>query len=145
MIDSGADLDLEAVLQNIGEAEIVGVFFPNLDRTLLVDTRSSLQAGQMVRIVPMAKNSGDRLRSVQRLRPQFPRPSSITLIPWVRKVDSLLPLGVWPALLERLIDDSEAYECLDVLRELEERELRDAIVGHQYRTLWQRSPAAFGR
>jgi hypothetical protein len=141
MIDGGADLDLEAVLQNIAEAEIVCLYFPNLDRTLVVDTRTSESAGQMVKVVPMARDSADRLRTIRMMRPQLPRPTSITMIPWVRRVDSLEPLGVWAALEARLVEQRRARRCLETLRALERAEVRGAILGHDYRALWVRSGA----
>lgn len=139
MIDGGADLDIEAAIQNIGEADVVCLYFPTLDRTLLVDTRCSDETAQFVRVVPMAANSADRLRSLQELRPQLPRPRSITLIPWVRRVDSLCSAGVWEAVLDRLDACDQAAVCLEILRGLEERETQRAITGREYRTLWARA------
>lgn len=141
MIDGGADLDIEAAIQNIGEAEVVCLYFPTLDRTLLVDTRSSSDATQLVAIVPMARSSADRLRSLRKLRPQLPRPTSLTLIPWVRRVDSLCSAGVWDAVLTRLAACEQAAECFQALRELEAREEQRAITGQEYRTLWARTGA----
>ncbi|MDP2328149.1 MAG: hypothetical protein Q8M79_08695, partial [Dehalococcoidia bacterium] len=90
MIDGGLELDLDAVRQNISEAEVICFYFTFLNRTLVVDTRSSDQVGTFIRVVPMAKDGGDRLRSIRRLRPQLPRPTSMTLIPWDCRVTSLV-------------------------------------------------------
>ncbi|GMU41078.1 MAG: hypothetical protein AMXMBFR23_19440 [Chloroflexota bacterium] len=138
MIDGGLELDLEAVRQNVVEAEVVCFYFTVLGRTLVVDTRHNDQVGTFIRVVPMAKDSGERLRSIRRLRPQLPRPTSITLIPWDCRVASLVSLGVWEPLLARLDNIEEAQACLEALCQRERRELRRIIRGHQYDTLWMR-------
>ena len=141
MIDSGVELDLEAVAQNIAEADVVGIFFPNLDKTLLVDTRCTEHVLPMVAVVPREHDLAARLRAVRRMRPQLPRIESITMIPWARRVDSLLTLGVWDQLLARLDDaavTSTAACCLEQLRELERTEVRNAITGRSYEALWTR-------
>jgi len=138
MIDGGLELDLDAVRQNISEAEVICFYFTFLNRTLVVDTRSSDQVGTFIRVVPMAKDSGDRLRSIRRLRPQLPRPTSMTLIPWDCRVTSLVSMGVRAPLLSRLDNVEEAEACLQALRLREHRELRRMIRGHQYDTLWMR-------
>lgn len=75
MIDDGAELDLEAVCQNIAEAEVITLYFPLLGRTLLVDARCCPDTGTLVRVVSMARDTGERLGSLKRLRPTLPRPS----------------------------------------------------------------------
>ncbi len=146
MLDGGLafEIDIEAVNQNIEAAEVVSLFFPLLSKTLLVDTRSSNGVGPLISVVDMVENSQQRFRSLRRLRPQFPRPESITMIPWVLGIGSLSETGVWQRLTERLdasgdegcLDD--AARCLDELRSLERRELWRALTGDQYHTLWGR-------
>ncbi|MQC18359.1 MAG: hypothetical protein DWG80_04710 [Chloroflexi bacterium] len=138
MIDGGIEIDLDEVVQNINEAEIVSLFFPTLRRALLVDTRCNEHAGTFVKIVPMARSGADRLRSVRKLRPQFARPDSITIIPWDAHVDSLVSLGVWEPLISRLDCPDIAEACLQVLRTIELAEHRAAILGDEYETLWSR-------
>jgi hypothetical protein len=142
VIDGGLELDLEAVRQNIEEAEVVCLYFPTLGRTLLVDTRSNEHAGSHVSVQPMAPSSAERLRSLRRLRPQFPRPRSLTLIPWDGRVESLCSLGLWEPLLARLDCPDRAIECLRELRALERRELRAVITGEEYDALWSRLDCA---
>ncbi|MDA0815068.1 MAG: hypothetical protein O2924_00655 [Chloroflexi bacterium] len=138
MIDGGIEIDLDEVVQNIEEAEIVSLFFPTLRRALLVDTRTNEHAGTFVKVVPMAQSGADRLRSVRKLRPQFARPESITIIPWDAHVDSLVALGVWGPLIARLDCPDIAEACLDTLRLIEHAEHRAAILGDEYETLWSR-------
>ncbi len=138
MIDGGIEIDLEAVVQNVCEADVITFYFPTLRRTLLIDTRTNPSSGTMVKIVPMAKDGADRLRSLRRLRPQFPRPDSITWIPWDARVDSLVNLGVWECILGRIDCPDTARACLATLRAIEQAEHRAAILGDDYQTLWSR-------
>ncbi|MEX1021571.1 MAG: hypothetical protein WD800_01000 [Dehalococcoidia bacterium] len=138
MIDGGIDIDLEAVLQNIAEAEVISLFFPTLRRALVVDTRRNDYAGTLVKVMPMARDGGDRLGTIRRMRPMFARPRSMTLIPWDGGVDSLVSLGVWESLLARIDDPVAAANCLARLRTRERAECRDAILGVKYQVLWSR-------
>ncbi|HJM75630.1 MAG TPA: hypothetical protein QGI71_07195 [Dehalococcoidia bacterium] len=144
MLDGGPgfEIDIEAVHQNVQEAEVVALYFPMLRKTLLVDTRSNDNVDPMVCVVDMVQNAGERFRSLRKLRPQLPRPQSITLIPWVLRVDSLRQTGVWADLTTRLHDNGECMEsaahCLDQLDGLEQHELQQALTGKNHRTLWGR-------
>ncbi len=118
MIDGGYDIDLEAVNQNVEEAEVVTFYFPMLRRTLLVDTRCGPQEGPLVCVVGMVDNSTQRYESLRRLRPQLPRPASLSMIPWAHSVGSLESTGVWERIIQRLLQCGgpevliEAGRCL---------------------------------
>lgn len=147
MLDSGIELDLDRVAQNIDEADVITIYFPLLGKTLILDTRRNEHAGPLVTLVPIAQDSTDRYRSFLRLRPDFPRPKSISMIPWTHRVDSLSRLGVWARFAARVQEVAPdpcsfmeiADSCLGELRDLEVRELLRAVSGEQYETLW---PAA---
>ena len=141
MIDDGVELDLTAACQNIAEAEVITVYFPLIGRTLLVDPRCTADVPAMVRVVPMARDTGERLRSLRRLRPTLPRPDSITMIPWQMRVQTLVTSGVWACLLRRLDDHAAATACLAQLQGLERTEQLDAILGRRYEALWTREGA----
>jgi hypothetical protein len=144
MLDGGPgfEIDIEAVHQNVQEAEVVALYFPMLRKTLIVDTRSNDHVDPMVCVVDMVQNAGERFRSLRKLRPQLPRPQSITLIPWMLRVASLRHTGVWADLTTRLTDYPECLEsaahCLDQLDALEQNELQQALTGKNHRTLWGR-------
>lgn len=147
MLDSGIELDLERVVQNIDEADVITIYFPLLGKTLILDTRRNEHAGPLITLVPIAQDSLDRYRSFLRLRPSFPRPQSISMIPWTHRIDSLSRLGVWSrviARVETVAPDPCAFVemadgCLGELRGLEMRELLRAVSGEQYQTLWASS------
>ena len=134
--------DIDNVIQNVSEAEVMSVFFPTFRRALIVDTRSNESAGPFVRLMPMARSPQDRMRSIRRMRPQFPRPANLTLIPWQRYVDSLVESGVWDQIVERVrqsgdeVAVSACNEALSELRQMERDELVSAITGRNYHTIW---------
>ncbi|MDA0352134.1 MAG: hypothetical protein DWG79_00235 [Chloroflexi bacterium] len=144
MLDSGIELDLDRVVQNIDEADVITLYFPLLGKTLILDTRQNDHAGPLVTLVPIAQDGLERYRSFRRLRPTFPRPQSISMIPWTHRVDSLSRLGVWTHVISRVqglaSDPCQFLEmadaCLRELRSLEVRELLRAVSGEQYETLW---------
>ena len=144
MLDGGFEMDLDTALASIRDAEVISLYFPHLRKTLLIDTRTDAHTGPFVAVVEMTNSSQERLRSLRRMRPQFPRPESITLVPWQRRVVTLEALGVWRTIEARLAATAsprtieDAHACLDQLRAFERRELRRAITGEQYHTLWGR-------
>ena len=134
--------DIRDVIQNIERAEVMSVFFPTFRRALIVDTRYKDGVGPMVRLMPMARSPQDRMRSIRRARPEFPRPSNLTLVPWQRYIGSLISSGVWDKILDRLEESGDesvfaaCEEALEELRQLESAELTAAITGNNYHTLW---------
>lgn len=153
MIDGGYEIDIEAVVQNIDEAEVVSLHFPILRQTLLIDTRCTppngrgLGSGPLVRVMPMVNNTEERFETLRALRPGLPRPQSITMIPWARSVGALEWAGVWGRVLARLAHCGDEQTLLAArrsyrqLRSFELAELHAAIVGRQYRTIWRRPRA----
>ena len=106
MLDGGPgfEIDIDAVNRNVSEAEVLSLYFPRLRKTLLLDTRTAAGVGPLIAVVDMVDNASQRLLSLRKLRPQFPRPQSITLIPWVLRAGSLRQTGVWERLIERLVE-----------------------------------------
>lgn len=145
MLDgTGLEVNIEAIKRNIAEAEIISLYFPILRKTFLLDTRTDGNVGPLVCLVEMVDSSQERVRSIRRLRPQLPRPGSITMIPWLGRVDSLDAQGIWLAIVARLDicgDDrcvKLATACIDELKRHERREIWRAITGEQHRTVWGR-------
>ncbi|HIN72356.1 MAG TPA: hypothetical protein EYM98_07230 [Dehalococcoidia bacterium] len=137
--------EIDEVLRNVHEAEVMSIFFPSFRRSLIIDTRSNTDDGPMVRLMPMASSPQDRVRSIRKLRPGFPRLQNLTLIPWQRYVDSLVNLGVWEKIVKRIEEsgDPKAIQACDAalteLRRLERQELVAAISGDNYQTIWSAS------
>jgi hypothetical protein len=130
--------------KNLETGEVLCVYFPLLRKTLLIDTRYDVEDQPLVKLVPMVNSVEERFRSLRRLRPRFPRPESIVVIPWPKYVDSLVRLGLWDVLIRRFasLGQLEAVRtCQEVIRELralERQELYSAIKGsEQYHSLWE--------
>lgn len=144
-MDGDFRLDLDEVLRNIDVAEVISIYFPVLRKAMLIDTRFTVEDPPMVKVVPMAASIEERNRALRKLRPHFPKPKSITVVPWPKYVDSLVRLGVWQKIVERLVDSGHketVRECKRVLEEmqlLEMKELSAVITGENYHTMWART------
>lgn len=117
-------------------------FFPTFRKALVVDTRSNETDGPMIRVMPMVASPQERIRALRRLRGGFPRVRSLTVIPWPRYVDSMVSLGVWDRIVERLAqsgmaDAAEASQpALEELKRMEKAEMAAVVIGENYHTIW---------
>lgn len=143
-MDADFSLNLEELAQNIDTAEVLTIYFPLLRKSLVVDMRTTPWEGPMVRVVPMVRSPEERYRSIKRMRPHFPRPQSLTLLPWPKYVDSLVRLGIYDRLLARLSatgDPGAVQACKRAfghLRRLERQEITAVIRGETYHAIWSR-------
>ena len=141
-MDSDLEQDLHEVMKKIDDAEVVSLFFPTLRKAVVIDTRSNEIDGPMIRIMPMVASPQERVRSITKLRSEFPRVKNLTLIPWPRYVDSLANLGLWDRVVKRLKDTgyeeavSTCQEVLEELRRLEKVELASVVRGENFHTIW---------
>ena len=65
------------------------------------------------------------------------------MIPWGRRVASLVECGLWTHLVARIDDPAVAEAFMARLRALELAEFRDAIVGRSYQALWSRADSKY--
>jgi hypothetical protein len=139
------EVALQEVIDSVENAEVMSLFFPTFGKAVVIDTRSTEDEGPLIRIMPMVASPQERIRSLRRLRPGFPRVQNLTVIPWPRYVNSLLTLGIWDRIVKRLVDsghEEAATACASVLEELkrlEKRELAAVVLGEDYHTLWSAS------
>ena len=136
-------LDLDEIVRHIQKAEILSLYFPLLGQALLVDTRCDAQEGPLVRVVPMAGSLEERVNSLKKLRPRFPRPQSLVAIPWTKHVETLGTLGVWGVLVKRVISqgypqtEEDFRQAYYQLHRAETEELARALRGQGYQSLWE--------
>ena len=141
-MDSDFRIDIGEVQRAIDVGDITALYFPLLRKTLLMDARSSGVDGPMIKVVPMASSPEERFRDLVRMRPRLPKPESINIVPWPKYVASLVRLQVWDHIVRRFLEIGppeivkRCEECLDELKRLEREELRRAITGEKYETLW---------
>lgn len=142
-MDNDFHLDPAELVRSIEQAEIITIHFPILRKTLLIDIRYDVEDDPLVKIVPMVSSAEERMQTIRRMRPQFPKPERIAFIAWPKYASSLVRLGVYETLL-RCLEKAGRRRPLEQLRislrELEQLE-RDEIVavirGEGYQTLWQ--------
>lgn len=144
-MDTDYRIDVGEVKRSIDFGEVVALYFPLLRKTLLMDTRSSSLDAPMIKVVPMAASLEERARELHRLRPRFPKPERITIIPWPKYLHSLVEAGVYEHIVRRFVEIGpreivrHCESCLRELQGLEREEIRRAIVGEDYETLWDAS------
>jgi len=144
-MDNDYILNLDEILRTVETAEVVRIRFGLLDKRLLIDNRYSEFEGPLVKVVNRSGSSEESFRSLKRLRPRFPLPEKMTAIMWPKYVSTLQSTGIWNAIVSRVAStghDESARQCDDVLRELltlEKQEIRNAISGEGFQTVWQRT------
>ncbi len=143
-MDTDFSIDIADVKHTLDISDVTSLFFPFLGKTLLLDMRTNEREGPMVRVVPQVESGEARLRTLRRLRPRFPQPERLSLIPWYRYIDSLVQLGVWDYILNRCADIGspelvrQCDRCLDELRRCERESMRHAVTGEGFETVWSR-------
>ena len=89
-------------------------------------------------------SSEESFRNLKRMRPRFALPDKMTAIWWPKYVNTLSTSGVWAAIVARISNSgftdavSQCDEVLRELRQLERQEVRNAISGEGFQTIWQR-------
>ncbi|HYM16409.1 MAG TPA: hypothetical protein VEZ14_12710 [Dehalococcoidia bacterium] len=142
VLDSDYRIDISEVSRNIDSAEVIALYFQLLRKTLLMDLRTSDVDGALIKVVPMANTPEERFQSLVKMRPRFGKPEVITIIPWPKYVPSLVELGVWDHIVRRYAETGspevvrQCERCYAELAKLEAEEIRRAITGENYDTLW---------
>ena len=143
-MDGDFDLELNEIHHAVSDAEVVSIFFPLIRKSLIIDTRCSVREGPMVRLAPQASSREERYRSLQRMRPRFPRPDSLVALPWPRYVGSLVQSGAVEWIRRRLEESGYSKpilaldKAIEEVRRLERLELAAAVLGERYHTIWSR-------
>jgi hypothetical protein len=144
-MDNDYVLNLEDILRTIETAEVVRIRFNLLDKRLLIDNRYNEFEGPLVRIVSRSGSSEESFRNLKRMRPRFPLPEKMTAIWWPKYVNTMYSTGVWSAVVSRIAETGytdSVRQCEEVLQELlklERQEIRNAISGEGFQTVWQRT------
>lgn len=145
-MDNGFDIFDDRIIAAIRSGDVICLFFPRLGKTLILDLRQSLTAAPAIFVDNMVSGPEERLRSLERLRPELPLPDELRLAPWFGFARSLPESGVYAALIERCEatgDPSITQRCKDAIEALTSLEagyIRAIVKGEMSRTLWQRVP-----
>jgi hypothetical protein len=141
-MDSDFRIDVNEVCRTIDAGEIIALYFPLLRKTLLMDTRATPLDAPLIKVVPMANSPEERYRDLVRMRPRLPKPESINIVPWPKFVESMVRAGVWDHVVRRYAEIGssavvrQCEACLQELRTIERDEIRNAITGENFETLW---------
>lgn len=143
-MDNAFDIFDDRIIAAIRTGDVICLFFPRLGKTLILDLRQTITVGPAVIVDNMVSGPEERLRSLERLRPELPLPDELRLAPWFGFVRSLPESGVYAALIERCEatgDRSLVQRCreaIQALADLEARYIRAIVRGEMSRTIWQR-------
>ena len=139
--------DVEELQRSLASVDHVLIrLTPIITQRLLIDFRSNEHAGPAAIILPDVDSFAERLKSIERARPDFEQPERLNVIIWPLRVGALERLGVIGAIRDRFaaLDAIDALRDIDEVYErllkLEQEEQMRAIVGDGYRTLWPREP-----
>jgi hypothetical protein len=138
------DQFLSQVLSGISEAEVVTIFFPLLRRAMVIDARTDEDTGHMVKVMPQVNSMEERIRSIEKLRPQFGKVRSILGVPWMKSVRRLDEHGVTRMLVDKLVSagatygeaDAAVHAAAEQLWRLEKMAFVRMIRGEGFSTLW---------
>ncbi len=145
-MDNAYNISSDRIIRALTEAEVMSIFFPRIGKALIVDTRHDADHGPVVLLDGMVGSAEERLRSVQRLRPEFTEIAQLTLAPWFGSTRAFAEQGIFDAIVERFramgFYDA-AHDAIRAFRELRRHErqvMLDFIAGETQttRTLWAR-------
>jgi phospholipid N-methyltransferase len=142
-MDNDFSIDIEEINRNLENAEVVTLFFPLLRKTLLLDLRYGDEYDPIVTIMPMVNSPAERMETIQKLRPNLAKPEKIVFIPWPKYASSLVRLGLYDSIKQRLTTIGRSKPLADLrsalktLEQTEKDEIAAVIKGKGYRTLWQ--------
>jgi hypothetical protein len=83
------------------------------------------------------------METIQKLRPNLAKPEKIVFIPWPKYASSLVRLGLYDSIKQRLMTIGRSKPVADLrsalktLEQTEKDEIAAVIKGKGYRTIWQ--------
>ena len=138
---------ISQVLTTIYEAEVMTIFFPNLSKALVVDTRAGFGEKPFIRVMNQVNSMEERMSSIEKMRPNLGRVRSIAGIPWTKSIRTLKENDILMRLERRLqmagLSQSEASQvCIEAfhkLQQVEHMQWIDIIKGRSplYKTIWE--------
>ena len=145
-MDGGFRFDLVKLKEHVESADVISIHFPILRHTMVVDTRHNDRTPPSIDLVPMASSLEERFATIQTLRPDFPKPEALTVLPWPGTSFGLIHFGVVTCILEKFsygphIQPMRAriQTVLLEIKALERVEALEAIKGSGYYPIWTQS------
>ena len=141
-------MDLDELFQQLEQGDHAIFRFSSVDERLFVDFRTSAEEGPAVLVLPPVKSLQERFEALAKARPSLPAPKQLAIAGWPYRVHALDRLGVTDAIRRRLADMDafaaipEVDAAYQRLLAAERQEIRAAITGDGYETLWSRASAS---
>lgn len=101
------------LVRAIADAVAIGIVFPHLDRTLIVDTRRDGEHGPAVLLEGRIETPQALLQAIRRRRPTLTELSQFSYAPWHDSAQAFAEGGPFQAIIARL----EALESPDAVRD----------------------------
>jgi hypothetical protein len=146
--ENGQIVDLDQVREAVARADVLIVGFRAFAERLLLDSRSTEAAGPMARVVEPLRGVEERMHWLGRNRPQFGLPERFTFFVWPHSNRFLEESGVADQMFASVgagAGTEQLAAALDELLRLERAAQRAAIVGDQWRSLWDAQGTRRGR
>lgn len=144
LTENGLEIDLEAVRDIQGRADVLTVGFTLFPERLLIDTRSRGDEGPLVAIVAPVQTVQERYLWLGKHRGSFGAPEAFSFFVWPCTVRTLVANDVLAPVRARLAQASAEAEpglqqLLERLLELERQAMRAAVRGDEpWKPLWER-------
>jgi hypothetical protein len=115
---------------------------------MVIDARGDEESRFMVKVMPQVNSMEERIRSIEKLRPQLGKVRSILGVPWMKSVRRLDEHGVTRMLADKLVSAGASYAeaetqvqaAADQLWRLEKMAFVRMIRGEGFNTLWTAKP-----
>ncbi|MCK9519411.1 MAG: hypothetical protein M0R74_10390, partial [Dehalococcoidia bacterium] len=101
LTENGIEVDMDAVQQILGTADVLTIGFATFPERLLVDTRSTPETGPMVAVVPPVANVQERYLWLGQHRGAFGMPKGFSFFVWPHSIRGLNERDVLAPLRER--------------------------------------------
>ena len=138
---------ISQVISTINDAEVMTIFFPHLGRSLVVDTRRSVEDGPLFRLMNQVNSMEERMGSIEKMRPTLGKIHSIHGIPWTKSLRTMRDNDVLATIIGRLTSNGmplataerQVMDAFRTLLSVEHAQWVDLINGESpvYKTLWE--------
>lgn len=149
-MDGHIDFDIDQLKSSLRVVDhaLIRLTPVGITERLLVDFRANDSLGPGVCLLPDVNSLAERLKTIEQARPGFPVPERMHVITWPLRIAALERLGILETIRERLSEMGafvalgEMEEAHQRLLRLERQEVRRAITGEGYHTLWPETAQA---
>lgn len=139
-------IDLEQLRKVVDTCDVFTVGFRLFPERLIVDTRADERNGPLVEVVEPVSTVEERFFWLGQRRPSFGVPKQFTFFVWPHSIGYLEESGIMDRIRQRIYPADQTGEAaqqlvraMQRLFSLEQQATRDAILGRNYHTLWERS------